>query len=112
MVDTYSLIITRSTMTVTVCNELFVNEPDMEAFERNFGASMQGTLPHVEGLVSARLLAPAEPERGYLSVLEFVDEEAYVRYLDSEWFVAAHRWPDHAPIDHNKLTTYKTLLAL
>ena len=99
-------------MTFTVCNELFVNESDVEVFERNFGASMQGTLPKVDGLITARLLAPTEPDRGYLSVLEFTDEQAYTRYLNSEWFVAAHKWPDHAPIDHNKLTTYKTLLAL
>lgn len=99
-------------MTFTVCNELFVDKPDNEEFERTFSASMRGTLSEVPGLVSARLLAPKEPERGYLSVLEFVDQEAYSRYLKSEWFAAAHRWPDHAPIDHNRLTTYETMLTL
>jgi hypothetical protein len=45
-------------------------------------------------------------------VLEFVDRDAYLRYRESRWFAAAHRWPDHAPIDRNRLTTYDTILSL
>jgi heme-degrading monooxygenase HmoA len=99
-------------MSFIVCNELFVDKPDAEVFERNFGASMRGTLAEVPGLVAARLLAPTAPDRGYLSMLEFTDRGAYARYLDSEWFSAAHHWPDHAPIAHNRLSAYETVLAL
>jgi heme-degrading monooxygenase HmoA len=99
-------------MTFVVSNELFVEPANAETFERNFAASMRGTLPQVPGLVGARLLTPGETGRGYLSVLEFVDRDAYLRYRESRWFAAAHRWPDHAPIDRNRLTTYDTILSL
>lgn len=99
-------------MTFTICNELFVDRSNAQSFEDNFGASMKGTLPKVEGLIGARLLAPTDPDRGYLSVLEFANEEAYNQYLSSEWFAAAHNWPEHAPIESNKLTTYNTTLTL
>jgi heme-degrading monooxygenase HmoA len=99
-------------MSFIVCNELYVNEDDVESFERNFGASMRGTLPEVAGLIGARLLRPKEEGRGYLSVLEFIDEGAYDTYLSSDAFVAAHRWPEHAPFDHNHLSSYDTLLTI
>lgn len=99
-------------MSHVVCNELFVNEPDVEAFETNFAASMRGTLPSVPGLVAARLLRPHEPGRAFVSILEFANSDAYLQYLDSAWFTAAHQWPDHAPIDHNRLTTYETIVEL
>ena len=60
---------------------------------------MRGTLPGVPGLSSARLLRPEQADRGYLSVLEFVDDAAYTAYQASDAFRAAHTWPDHAPID-------------
>lgn len=90
-----------------VTNEVFVSQENQSAFEQNFPASMRGTLPGVPGLLGARLLRPAEPDRGYLSVLEFVDADAYTAYLASGAFYAAHTWPDHAPIDRNRLTTYE-----
>ncbi|GAB3207533.1 antibiotic biosynthesis monooxygenase family protein [Nocardia tengchongensis] len=92
-----------------VINELFVTEENRAVFERNFAASMHGTLPGVSGLRGARLLQPAEPGRGYLSVLEFDDAQAYSEFLESDAFRAAHHWPDHAPIDSNRLTTYEVL---
>ena len=55
---------------------------------------------------AARLLRPEEADRGYLSVLEFVDDAAYSAYRASDAFRAAHTWPDHAPIDGSRLTTY------
>ncbi|MEV6767418.1 antibiotic biosynthesis monooxygenase family protein [Nocardia sp. NPDC051030] len=90
-----------------VANELFVTPENREVFERNFTASMRGTLPGVAGLVAARLLRPQESGRGYLSILEFSDAAAYSAFLGSEAFRAAHTWPDHAPIDSNRLTTYE-----
>jgi heme-degrading monooxygenase HmoA len=89
-----------------VVNELFVTPGNREMFERTFPASMRGTLPGVPGLQAARLLRPAQPDRGYLSVLEFGNEDAYAAYRASEAFQAAHDWPDHAPIDGSRLTTY------
>jgi len=50
-------------MTFTISNELFVDGTQTEVFERNFGASMRGTLTNVPGLVAARLLAPIEADR-------------------------------------------------
>jgi hypothetical protein len=50
-----------------------------EVFERNFAAGMHATLPDVPGLLAARLLAPAQPDRGYLSLIEFTDETAIFR---------------------------------
>jgi heme oxygenase (mycobilin-producing) len=90
-----------------VINELFVSPENRRAFERNFPASMRGTLPGVPGLSSARLLRPEEDDRGYLSVLEFADDAAYTAYQASDAFRAAHAWPDHAPIDGSRLTTYQ-----
>ena len=90
-----------------VINELFVSPENRATFERNFPASMRGTLPGVPGLSSARLLRPQESDRGYLSVLEFVDDAAYAAYRASDAFRAAHDWPDHAPIDGARLTTYQ-----
>jgi heme oxygenase (mycobilin-producing) len=89
-----------------VINELFVSPGNRGTFERNFPASMRGTLPGVPGLSSARLLRPEEADRGYLSVLGFVDDAAYSAYRASDAFRAAHTWPDHAPIDGSRLTTY------
>jgi heme-degrading monooxygenase HmoA len=91
---------------LVVVNELFVTPADRPAFERNFPASMRGTLPGVPGLRGARLLRPSEPGRGYLSILEFADDDAYAAYLASDAFHAAHSWPGHAPIGSNRLTTY------
>ena len=89
-----------------VVNELFVTPVNRATFERNFPASMRATLPGVPGLCAARLLNPSEPGRGYLSILEFADDAAYTAYRASSSFRAAHNWPDHAPIDNNRLTTY------
>jgi heme-degrading monooxygenase HmoA len=89
-----------------VINELFVRPENRPLFERNFPASMRATLPGVPGLSSARLLRPEEADRGYLSILEFSDDAAYAGYLASDAFRAAHSWPDHAPIDGSRLTTY------
>jgi heme-degrading monooxygenase HmoA len=89
-----------------VINELFVTRDNQDEFERNFPASMRGTLPGVPGLRGARLLRPNEPDRGYMSVLEFTDGAAYQAYRASDAFRAAHAWPDHAPIGSNRLTTY------
>ncbi|WP_067570003.1 antibiotic biosynthesis monooxygenase family protein [Nocardia acidivorans] len=92
-----------------VINELFVAQANEPVFERNFAASMHGTLTGVPGLTAARLLRPRQDGRGYLSVLEFTDEAAYSAFLESEAFTAAHHWPDHAPIDSSRLTTYETV---
>ncbi|GAB2539856.1 antibiotic biosynthesis monooxygenase family protein [Nocardia heshunensis] len=92
-----------------VINELFVAAENRAVFETNFAASMQGTMQEVDGLRGARLLQPTEPDRGYLSILEFSDERAYSAYLESDAFRAAHHWPDHAPIDGNRLSTYEVL---
>ncbi|MEU6579293.1 antibiotic biosynthesis monooxygenase [Nocardia sp. NPDC046763] len=92
-----------------VINELFVADENRAVFERNFAASMKGTLPEVYGLCGARLQRPTESDRGYLSILEFTDEQAYSAYLESNAFQAAHHWPDHAPIDGNRLSTYEVL---
>jgi heme-degrading monooxygenase HmoA len=89
-----------------VINDLFVSPENRGTFERNFSASMRDTLPDVPGLSSTRLLRPEEADRGYLSVLDFVDDAAYTAYLSSDAFRAAHTWPDHAPIDGSRLTTY------
>jgi heme-degrading monooxygenase HmoA len=91
----------------TVVNELFVTPENRPEFEQNFPASMRGTLPGVPGLCGARLLHPSQQDRGYLSILEFSDEDAYNTYLASDAFRAAHTWPDHAPINSNRLTTYR-----
>ena len=93
----------------TVTNELFVDPADSAVFERNFAASMGGTLIGVPGLRGARLLRPEGTDRGYLSVLEFDDRAAYSAYRSSDAFTAAHTWPDHAPIRSARLTTYDTL---
>ena len=37
----------------------------------------------------------------------FADEAAFTAYLASDAFHAAHTWPDHAPIDSSRLTTYR-----
>jgi heme oxygenase (staphylobilin-producing) len=95
-----------------VVNELFVSPENRAVFERNFPASMHGTLPGVPGLRAARLLRPDEPGRGYLSVLEFTDDAAYSAYRASDSFRAGHTWPDHAPIDSNRLTTYHVRAAV
>ncbi|QIS14695.1 antibiotic biosynthesis monooxygenase [Nocardia arthritidis] len=92
----------------TVINELTVAPENRDTFERNFTASLRGTLPGVPGLRVARLLAPQEPDRPYLSILEFIDEPAYSAYRASAAFHAAHAWPDHAPIDGARVTTYRT----
>ena len=97
-------------MTFVVSNELFVEEADTEIFEKNFSAAMRATLSGVPGLITAHLLAPVESGRGYLSVLRFENQTAYSNYLESEAFVAAHRWPDHAPISDARLTTYETIV--
>jgi heme-degrading monooxygenase HmoA len=89
-----------------VVNELFVSPANRAAFERNFPVSMHATLPGVPGLRDARLLRPSQPDGGYLSILEFTDEAAYAAYRTSSAFHAAHTWPDHAPIDSNRLITY------
>jgi heme-degrading monooxygenase HmoA len=73
---------------------------------------MRGTLPRVPGLVAARLLRPNGPGRAFLSIVEFANSDAYLQYRDSAWFTAAHQRPDHAPIEHNRLTTYETILEL
>jgi heme oxygenase (mycobilin-producing) len=90
-----------------VINELFVSPENRETFERNFSAGMRGTLPGVPDLSSARLLRPEEADRGYLLVLEFADRAAFTAYLASDAFHAAHTWPDHAPIESSRLTTYR-----
>lgn len=90
-----------------VVNELTIAPENRARFERNFGASMHGTLLEVAGLRRARLLRPNEEDRGYLSVLEFDDEATHAAYRSSEAFRAAHNWPDHAPINANRLTTYQ-----
>lgn len=99
-------------MTYVVINELFVDADDVAVFETNFSASMQGTLNGVPGLEAARLLAPAGDDRGYLSVLEFVDRSAYEAYRASPAFEAAHRWPDHAPFKRNQLAEFTERLRL
>ncbi|MDN5854732.1 MAG: hypothetical protein L0K86_18160 [Actinomycetia bacterium] len=40
-------------------------------------------------------------------MLEFTDEAAYTAYRGSRAFQDAHHWPEHAPIDSNRLTTYQ-----
>ncbi|MFJ9370901.1 antibiotic biosynthesis monooxygenase family protein [Nocardia sp. NPDC101769] len=99
-------------MMFVVINELFVANENRAVFERNFAASMRDTLQDVDGLRGARLLRPAELGRGYLSILEFTEERAYSAYLESDAFQAAHHWPDHAPIDGNRLTTYEVLTGI
>lgn len=89
-----------------VVNELSVAVENRAVFEQNFGASMRGTLPGVAGLRRARLLRPDGEDRDYLSVLEFDEEAAHIAYRSSDAFRAAHNWPDHAPLDANRLTTY------
>ena len=91
---------------------MFVDAADVEVFEKNFAASMKGTLTGVAGLTKARLLAPRTDERGYLSILEFVDRQAYQDFLGSEAFAAAHNWPDHAPFHSNQLAEFEPLLEL
>lgn len=93
----------------TVVNELFVDPKNRSTFEQNFGAGMHGTLGQVPGLIFGRLLRPVELDRGYCSVLEFTDEQAYVDYLQSDAFRAAHTWPDHAPIDDSRLSSYQVV---
>ncbi len=95
-----------------VSNELFVADDDVQAFEDNFSASMKGTLGDVPGLLGARLLRPLTAGSGYLSVLAFEDEAAYEAYLTSEAFAAAHNWPEHAPFERSRLTTYETMFVL
>ena len=99
-------------MSYTVINELFVDGADIETFERNFSASMEGTLIEVEGLLKARLLAPETEGSGYLSILEFTDRGSYHDYLSSPEFAAAHRWPDHAPFHSNRLTEFSSIFDL
>ena len=93
-------------MSYVVINELFVDPESAQLFEKNFAASMMGTLGSVHGLASARLLAPERPDRGYLSILEFADRSDYERYLGSEEFRAAHNWPDHAPFQRSELAEF------
>lgn len=99
-------------MSYTVINELFVEPDDVEVFEKNFAASMTGTLKDVEGLLGARLLAPKSDDRGYLSILEFNDRSAYEGYIASRAFAAAHTWPDHAPFYSNRLAEFSSILDL
>lgn len=99
-------------MSYIVINELSVEQTDVGAFETNFEASMRGTLGEVEGLMAARLLAPQTAGRGYLSVLEFVDQDAYQAFLKSPAFEAAHQWPDHAPFTEAKLAEFAELVRL
>ena len=99
-------------MTYIVINELFVEQADEDLFETNFKASMKGTLDGVPGLQGASLAAPRTPGRGYLSILEFVDRTAYIKYLDSSAFTAAHQWPDHAPFNENQLAEFSRVLEL
>jgi len=99
-------------MSYIVINELFVDQSEVDTFEQNFSASMTGTLADVDGLLKARLLAPRSHDSGHLSVLEFVDQTAYERYLGSEAFAAAHSWPDHAPFRSNRLSEFVQILEL
>lgn len=92
-----------------VINELFVPEEGREGFERNFSASMRGTLPDVPGLHAGRLLRPEQPDRGYLAILEFADETAFIAYRGSDAFRRAHSWPDPAPVASSRLAAYSVL---
>ena len=89
-----------------VTNELLVDEQHREQFEETFPASMRATLPGVPGLLRANHMAPTEPGRGNLAVMEFADEQAYRAYIHSEAFRAAHPWPGRVPLAGNTLTTY------
>ena len=64
--------------------------------------------------VPADHLIEVSMDQSYLRTvdLEFTAEDAYDTYLSSDAFVAAHRWPEHAPFDHNRLSSYDTLLSM
>lgn len=99
-------------MSYIVINELMVEPEDAAVFERNFEASMRGTLEDVEGLESAQLLSPQTTDRGYLSVLNFSSQPHYEAYLESPAFAAAHSWPEHAPFSASKLAEFVELVQL
>lgn len=99
-------------MAYTVINELSVELENVPLFEKNFEASMRGTLGDVEGLESAQLLCPQTAGRGYLSVLNFSSQRAYENYLKSPAFAAAHSWPEHAPFEGIRLAEFSELVHL
>lgn len=74
----------------TVVNRIPVPVSDPDAFEKHFAASMNATLPGVEGLIGARLLRPAGQGQTYLAVMEFVSAEAFTEWMRSPAFSAAH----------------------
>lgn len=73
----------------TVITEFSVPAQSRDAFEDNFAAGMQATLPGVPGLQRAQLLRP-DTGHGYLAVLEVDDEATYTAYTSSDAFHAAH----------------------
>lgn len=80
----------------TVINRTPVPASDPSAFEEHFAASMNATLPGVEGLIGARLLRPAGNGQAYLTVMEFTSSQAFTDWMRSPAFAAAHGSTSHA----------------
>ncbi len=74
----------------TVINRIPVPASDPGAFEERFAASMNATLPGVDGLIGARLLRPAGASGAYLAVMEFASRDAFTAWTRSAAFAAAH----------------------
>lgn len=74
----------------TVINRIQVPVAGPSAFEEQFTRSMQCTLAGVGGLLSARLLRPVREGGAYLAVMEFSSREAFLGWMRSPAFRAAH----------------------
>lgn len=74
----------------TVINRIPVPVAGPSAFEEHFTQGMQGSLAGVDGLLGARLLRPEREGGAYLAVMEFTSREAFLGWMRSPAFRAAH----------------------
>lgn len=79
-----------------VVNRLDITPDTAEAFEEVFANSMRSTLGGVPGLRRSTLMRPEGEGLPYLSTMEFESEEAFMAWLKSDSFKAAHS-DDQAP---------------
>ncbi len=61
-----------------------------EAFEQHFAESMRTNLSGVDGLVRSTLMRPAEEGKPYVAAMEFESRDAFLAWMRSDSFRAAH----------------------
>ena len=93
-----------------VMNRIDSDAPDR--FEKGFGRSMRATLDGVPGLVRSALLRPESEGAPYVSVMEFVDEQAFKDWMGSESFRRAHAGIREQEPTTSSIETYSTVLEM